>query len=276
MANTLFDIVLKVYREIGQLRREQITGGSTTEVVVDGLKKGGRGSGTAFITATDGLAPDREYKKISSYKRSTSTFTIPVLTAAVASGDFIHFTSNRYPIFSIIDFINDGLEELLGTIELTDESITIEANKKEYDLPVILKRDPRAIYLNSILTDSDSNDWGLVPGWRIEPTAAAAVGRLIFNQQHLKDATVRIVYTAFHDTLVNMTDTIHESIPARAVVLAGAIKALQNNFSKGGGASSKKQEIIRQKEEALDLLLRMAPITKLSGSMATSGWKAER
>ena len=168
MAFTLSNMLQGVYKALGQLRVSTATGGSTT-TIVDTKRVGTANdddfrNGVAFVVRDAGgasAAPEGEFNRISAYVDSTGTFTVDTAyTAAPASGDTYAWANQQYPIYEMIQAMNDGLR-LLGDVPLVDTTtLDTAAAQTEYAAAVAWKRRrPYRIDIQGRTGDADDNQW---------------------------------------------------------------------------------------------------------------------
>jgi hypothetical protein len=236
MITNLFGATLEVARNLGIVSDGTATGGSTT-TIVDTLGRketedywAGTGdkTGTVWITYDAGgvaAAPQGEWGKVSAFATSTSTITFrPAMTVAVASGDGYAIAKKRYPLFILIQCVNQTLYDL-GVIPYTDTgTISMAAGQSEYTLPTAAKLDLREVWLQTN-QDSDDNRWARVYDWKIQHSDIGSANKLILPST-IPGYDVKVVYMSTHPTLRVAADKISENVHPDRVIYAAASKAL--------------------------------------------------
>ena len=208
-----------------QVLRRAATGGSTTTVVDSGIlnrrpdgyyAQGEKGGHLVFISdTTDDLAPIHQFGEVSSFtlSASTPTFTIPTLTAAVASGDIYAVMKPEVQLYELIGRINAGLRRLTEQ-ERVDTSLTTLAETIAYNLPAGI----RASNILGIEIGNDTDGWGDVTGYSVTPKSGASLDQLIFVSQPATDSTtpanqtIKIRYQYVHPTLSVYSDSVEKSV----------------------------------------------------------------
>lgn len=241
----LTDVLQKLYRGLGQLSVTKATGGTNQTAIDTRLK--GVFSGNPFkdgvlfvIRSTDGLAPQGEFERISTYNSSSQTFTLDdVLSAVIGTGDVIGYADATYPYLNMIETINDALQAL-GEIDLVDAAtLTTASDQTEYAASVAWKRTrPRRIEYASNPTDANDQQWIQWDDFDWVPAAAGVAGTIIFNRQPPVDTTpipIRIWYVDMHPIVSAYNDKINETVPVELLVAKSIEKALdfQNKLQSG-------------------------------------------
>lgn len=233
---TLFGATLQVARNLGIVFEGVATGGSTTTIVdtlgrkeLDDYWVGtGDSTGTVWITydaAGLGAAPQGEYGKVSDFVNLTSTITFrPAVTAAVAVGDEYAIAKKRYPLYILIQCVNQALHDL-GVIPYTDTgTITMAEGQSEYSLPAGSKLDLRGVYMQTN-KDTDDNRWVPVYDWKIQHSDIGSENKLILPTT-MPGYAVKVVYMAVHPALRICSSQISENIHPDRIIYAAASKAL--------------------------------------------------
>ena len=228
MATTLFTILRKAYLALGQMEVTTATGGSTTTVVDTKLTESFGDDDlvncSVFVIRDAGgasAAPEGEVGVVSDNVQSTGTLTLrAALTTAVAVGDTVGIVKNVWPLYTMIEIVNDALASL-GTIQLVDTSLTTVSGQTEYALPVTLKHKVTNVQIQTN-TETSNNEYADMNNWYIVPAAAGATGLLIFQVEPESGLTLKVWYEAEHPRLSAMSDvlseTIHSELATRLVV----------------------------------------------------------
>lgn len=216
-APNLYDILLRVYDELGELRYGIATGGSSTTLVDSGI--GGSNDdwnqGTVFIVEADAAAPEGEYAEVTDYVSSGGTLTfsstgIDGISSAPASGDEYALASDDFPIDKMRGMVNRSLVRM-ADIPFTDETLTTAANTKEYAIPAAARQGLRRVYIAQTTT-ADNEGWVEMFNWRQE------LGVLIFRQQPVTGKTIKLVRMGPHSRLAANTDTLDALVPLNRIV----------------------------------------------------------
>lgn len=213
---TLFDLLKKAYISLGHMEISTATGG-TTSTIIDtklGDKYGDGdivGSSVFIIRDAGGLsaAPEQEVSRITDYVQSTNTITVsPVFSSAVASGDTYGVAKPIIEIDTMKELANMALQGL-GTIQLTDTSITTVDGQTEYSLPATLKY---KIDLIQMATNNDSGNYEFndISGWYQINSGPGSTGMLVFNHELPPGYILKLFYEAEHPRVQNMSDSIAE------------------------------------------------------------------
>src|ERR1043165_2049086 len=181
----LTHLLQRVFRRLKVARTSKATGGSTTTIVdtklLEYLSESNEddyfNNWTAIIVKDAGgagAAPEGEFNRISDFVASTETITVPdAFTAAVASGDTYMYVSPDFPLYDMLEVVNDALVSL-GNIVAVDTSLTTANNQTEYTLPVALKGNRLLnVEMQGITTDSNDNRYYPIPNWQLVPSAPA-------------------------------------------------------------------------------------------------------
>ena len=233
----LTHVLQQLYRRLGG-KVTLATGGSTTTVIdtklADELADGNEddifNGGTLIVIEDAGGAagaPEGEFSRVTDYVASTTTLTFsPAVTTAPASGDRVLLVPPDFPLYDMIEQVNDALK-YLSKVPRFDTSITTAANQTEYTLPLALKgRQILDVEMQGITTDANDNRWLRLPNWETGFAAAGSTGTLILPQL-ATGYTIRISYLAEHARVDAFDDTIDEHIDRNLVHAAVFAHALQ-------------------------------------------------
>ena len=239
MTDTLFDITYRVAAKLGIVREGLATGG-TTATLIDTVGRTEEddywvGGSVWILRDTAGVAPENEYGEISAFVNSTATATIrTALTAAPAAGDRYGFGKTRYPLWLLIQKVNEAVEGM-GEIPVVDKAtITTAATQTEYDLPGAANRNLLNVYIQGKLSDTNDYQWRQVFGWTVERTAVGTADLLIMPYQPATGRLLLLEYGDVHDQLYAVTDELSETVHIQRVVTLAAIKCLLHRKQKIG------------------------------------------
>jgi hypothetical protein len=248
MGKTLFNCTYELARALGVVEEGTATGGSTTTIIdtVERLEADDFfNGGTAWIlydAAGAGAAPQGEMSIVTDQALSTNTLTLrSTLTAAVGAGDKYAVARTRYPLNLLIQKVNEALVGVV--IEKTDISTVVIANlQTEYSLPsdvIELKE----VWISTNV-DTDDNRWQRVYDWSIQKSATGTANKLIFDHQYSTSTVVKLVYLAYHATLVNPADKLDDSIHINKIIYNAAVGCLLWRKAKVGESDSSLNELL--------------------------------
>jgi hypothetical protein len=233
MAITLFDLTWRCLVELGVARTSLVTGGSTTTIIdTNGLANVDHGyfeDGVAFIlkdSAGAGAAPEGEFQTITTHDGATKTLTVQsAFSVAPAAGDTYGVAPRRYPMYLIIQKINNALY-LDGYIPVEDTSLTTAASQTEYTLPAGSSRDLREVLLQ---TNADANDnvWRPLYNWKIKYSATGSQDTLVLQKQPATGYSLLLRYATPHAELRAYDDVLNDVIHPDRIVYAAAAEALR-------------------------------------------------
>lgn len=233
----------EIYTALGlQVLRRAATGGTTTTVQDTGLvnkkgdgyyAQGANGGHLLFISqTTDRAAPEGQFGEISAFANSTTTptFTLPTLSATVASGDIYAVMKPSIQLYETIGRINEGLRRL-GEQDRPNTSLTVLADTLAYTLPSGVN----ATNIKRIEIGSDDPDYGWrdATGYSIQPQSAGTGDQLIFTAQPPYDSTtpanytIKITYHGPHPTLSIYSDYVEKSVPDELAIAVCAEAAYE-------------------------------------------------
>jgi len=247
----LTHVLQQLYRRLGG-KVTLATGGSTTTVVdtklADELADSNEDdifNGGSVIVIEDAggasAAPEGEFSRVTDYVASSTTLTFsPAMTTAPASGDHVILIPPDFPLYDMIEMVNDALK-YISRVPRFDTSITTAANQTEYTLPLALKgRQILGIEVQGITTDADDNRWQPISNWRTGYAAAGSTGTLLLPQL-ASGYTVRISYLAEHARVDAYDDYIDEHLDrnlVHAAVFAHALQWKNDRDALSGGADN--------------------------------------
>jgi len=248
-APNLFDIMLRVYDELGELRYGIATGGSSTTLVDSGL--GGAdddwNQGIVFVVEADAAAPEGDFAEVTDYVTSGGTLTfassgIDGLGSAPASGDEYALADDTYPLDTMRGYVNRSLTRMGDIPGLTDESLTTAANQKEYDIPAAARWGLRRVYLSQTST-ANNEGWVEMSNWRFEPSAATNIPTLLFRNQPPTGKTIKLVFMGRHERMADFNDGLSNYVQLNRVIAETFYLATVARIrsTEGGGAALKRQ-----------------------------------
>lgn len=233
----LTHVLQGLYRRLGG-KVLLATGGSTTTVVdtklAEDLAEGNEddvyNGGTVIVIEDAGganAAPEGEFSRITDYVASTYTATFsPALTVAVASGDRVMVAPPDFPLYDVIEVVNDALRNL-GEIPLPDTSLTTAANQTEYTIPIALKgKELLDVEIQGTTSDANDNRYYPIPGYQIVPAASGTAGTLVIPQ-YPSGYTIRLTYLGRHARVDAFDDPINEYLSPELVHASAMAHVLQ-------------------------------------------------
>lgn len=247
----LTHILQQLFRRLGG-KVTLATGGSTTTLIdtkladelADGNEDDVYNGGTVVVITDAGganAAPEGEFSRVTDYVASTTTLTFsPALTAAPASGDTVMIVPPDFPLYDMIEIVNDALK-YISRVPRYDTSITTAANQTEYTLPLAVKgRQILNVELQGITSDANDNRWQQIPNWQEGFAAAGTTGTFIIRQP-VSGYTVRITYLAEHARVSAFADFIDEHFDrnlVHAAVFAHVLQWKNDRDALSGGADN--------------------------------------
>lgn len=244
MPFTLSNLLQGVYRELGDSTEVVATGGSTTTVIDTKLAgilddDDALTNGAMFViydAGGAGAAPQGEYSRITTYDSATQTVTFPAITTAIAAGDVVQLVRGVYPLQTMIELANDAMREI-GEIPLSFTLTTVDG-QTEYTFADEYRR------VNPTRVQAEINDrWQDVSFYYQVPALPGADGTLVLPLMS-GGLTVRVWYKAPHPRLSVFNSPVDEAVDPDLAIAALAMKALEwNNRRQGGADDNLKQEI---------------------------------
>lgn len=246
-------VLQELYRRLGG-KVTLATDGSTTTLrdtkladeLLDSNEDDIYNGGTIIVVEDAGgsnAAPEGEFSRITDYVASSQTVSFsPALTTAIASGDRVMIVPPDFPVYDMLEVLNDALKDL-SEIPLYDTSITTTNNQTEYTLPLAVKGGRvEMVEVQTYLNDSNDNRWSPVPNWREGFANAGSTGTFILPQ-FASGYTIRITYKKWHPRVDLYDDYISEYFHPKLVHSAFMAHVLQwrnDNDAITGGADNNK------------------------------------
>lgn len=244
----LSHLLQDAWTRMGQLKRWNVTGGSTTTVVNTDWALGEEPTfedddttlifGTAIVlqdAGGAGAAPEGEFGMITDYDSSSSTLTMDAITSAVASGDRVGTASPMFPLEDMVNLANIALRKL-GYIDLVDTSLVSSGGITEYTMPVGVQQRPSRVRLQSG-TETGDNDWEEIQGWSVIPATAGTQWTLVIPET-VAGYQIELLYRGIHPKLTAYDSEIQTAIHPEVAVSALVAEAYQwyNNQISGSNA----------------------------------------
>jgi hypothetical protein len=222
---TLFDLVWKCLVELGTARSGTATGGSTTTLIdtvnFKNIDEDYFNDGSVFVlkdSAGASAAPEKEFSLVTNFVNDTQTATFsPALTAAIAAGDTYGIAVRRYPLYLLIQKINNALY-LEGHIPVEDESISTVSEQLEYDLPAnIAAQDLRQVFVSTNSATDAKEYYRPVVNWEIA-YATSGASELRLQSPYATGEQFLLKYVTPHAELRVASDALNPVIHPDRVV----------------------------------------------------------
>lgn len=241
----LSNLLQDVLYDLGQLTSGIVTSGGE-DFIIDTLLIGSGGkdnvwnNGALFITedaAGAEEAPEGEFKVISAYDDSTGKLTgSSNFTVEPAIGDIYAYSTDYYPLQTMIGLLNKGLQGLKEIILVDTVTLDTAGNKTEYAAKVEWKRrPPTRIDFQMRTNDANDNRWEIVTDWEFIPAAPGSAGLIVFGSQPVASRDIRVWYYDAHPRLSVFSDPISETIPSPLASAICVERALRWQNSRLGG-----------------------------------------
>ena len=230
------------------------TGGSTTTIVdtklsdelADNNEDDIYNGGTAIVIEDAGganAAPEGEFSRITDYVASTTTLTLsPAVTTAIASGDRVIIAPSEFPLYDMLEVLNDALKNI-GDIPRVDVSLSTAVDQTEYTLPAVIKGlQLLNVEVQGETDDANDNRYIELPNWEIVDSAPGSSNTLVIPQL-VSGRIIRLTYLGKHPRVDSFDDYISEYFHPELVHAAFFVHALQwrnDNDAIAGGADQSK------------------------------------
>jgi hypothetical protein len=213
------------FRKLRNTRVSTATGGSTTTIVdsklIDYLGDSNEddilNGGTVILIKDAGgasAAPEGEIRYITDYTSDTGTITFTAMTAAPAAGDTYMLVSKDFPLYDMLEVVNDALLYFGGIAPTPDTSITSVVGQTEYALPLSLQ----GAQLLDVTYQSTSNDVNIpVSSWKVKPATAGSTAVLVISDIGIS-RTLEITYLAKHPRVTEYDSYISKAIAPETAV----------------------------------------------------------
>lgn len=245
----LTHVLQTLYRRLGG-KTTLATGGSTTTIIdtklADELAESNEddvfNGGTAIVIEDAGgtnAAPEGEFSRITDYDAGATTVTFsPALTTAIASGDRVVIAPPDFPLYDVIEVVNDALKNL-GDIPLINTSLTTVAAQSEYTIPIALKgRELLNVEIQGTTSDADDNQYWRLPTWKVVPATAGTAETLVIPILSA-GYTIRLTYLGKHPRIdtydAPVSEHFHPEL-VNAAVLAHVLQWRNDSSLISGGA----------------------------------------
>lgn len=207
------------FRKLRNTRISTATGGSTTTIVdsklIDYLGDSNEddilNGGTVILikdTGGAGAAPEGEIRYISDYTSETGTITFEAMTAAPAASDTYMLVSRDFPLYDMLEVVNDALAYLGQVAPTPDTSLTTVVSQTEYTLPIAMQG---AQILDVTYQDSGNDRNIPVDGWKLKPATAGSTGILVIPDIGAS-RTLEVTYLATHPKVSAYSDYISKAV----------------------------------------------------------------
>lgn len=268
MTDTLFDITYRVASKLGIVREGVATGGTTATILdtndrteEDDYWNGGS-AWILYDAAGAGAAPEKEYGVISDFANTGGVVTIrTALTTAPAAGDRYAVGKVRYPMWLLIQKINEAVEGI-GEYPVVDKAtITTAGSQTEYDLPGAANRNLLNVFIQTS-TDTNAYGWHKIFGWTVERTAIGTADLLMLPYQPPTGKLLLLEYGDVHPQLRASSDELSETVHIQRVVTLASIKCLLHRKQKIGSNDPTLNEQLNMFMNELQIWENEEPIRK--------------
>lgn len=207
------------FRKLRNTRISTATGGSTTTIVDsklieylgDSNEDDILNGGTVILIKDAGgaaAAPEGEIRYIDDYTSATGTITFTAMTSAPAAGDTYMLVSRDFPLYDMLEVVNDALVYLGQVAPTPDTSLTTVVSQTEYTLPIAMQG---AQILDVTYQDSGNDRNIPVDGWKLKPATAGSTGILVIPDIGAS-RTLEVTYLATHPKVSVYSDYISKAV----------------------------------------------------------------
>jgi hypothetical protein len=272
MAYALSDLMRELMNSLGQTETFLATGGTTTTIInakiADRTELPLDNYAVDFYAlvsldaALTGVAPEKQYQRVSAYDSSTYTFTVDTaFTVAPAVGDTIDLVTNIIPFLSAIACVTRAMQGLI--ITLPDVTLTTVANQQLYSLPVTAKRErPRVVKIQNTAADNDS--YSQRYDYEYIPAAPGTVGGLrFFDYIGTTGLTIQVLYDTEPTRLTAYNSVISETITPRLALAISKVAVLEWFNNQNGGTDDYWMRRENMARDELDRVMREDKPSKL-------------
>ncbi len=246
----LTHVLQQLYRRLGG-KVTKATGGTNATVIdtklTDELADGNQDdlfNGGTLLVVKDaaGLAaaPEGEISRVVDYAADTQTLSLsPALSAGVDAGDTIIIAPPDFPLYDMVEVVNDALR-YLGEIPVPDVSLVTASEQTEYTLPAgMIGRQLLNLELQTVLGDADNNQFVPIEGYSIVPPSVAGGAGTLVLPASSAGYIVRVTYLGVHPRVEaydgNISRYFHPDL-VHAAVFAHAIQWRNDQNAIAGGA----------------------------------------
>ena len=217
---TLFDATLALAKALGNVRTSNTTTTGSATTIVDSTRTERAdywNGGTLWINSGTHQGKSR---KITDWDLSTTTFTIPTTTTAVASVVSYSVLNGDWPQDKLIEFVNAAAQEYGGLVN-SDDSLVSVADQEGYALPTGVAN----VSMVEIAL-SKTAPYYFVPhyGWReVDGYIRFDTGRALDTAGY----TIRLWYEDKHAVLSADADVVQDRVNLERLTWEAAAKAWQ-------------------------------------------------
>ncbi len=233
MTINLFDLTYRVASEIGILQEGEATGGSTTTLIdtlnLDQVDDYWNNGTVWFPYGATPATPQGEYTVVSDFDNGTNTATITAVTATTSGIRYAIAKGGKtgYRLDQIITAINRVVQSIhIRTVDTT--TVDTAAAQTEYTLPTGINTENIEVWIETIISDADDNQWVKAYNTYIQKTAGGTADTLVFPEQPPYPRDVKLVYGAPHVLLIAYTDKLDEDVHEERIVYKAAYNLLRN------------------------------------------------
>lgn len=278
MTYTLFDLTLRVGRELDIVKEGWATGGAAgpPKTVIDTNYRDEAddywNDGTVWLTYDQGgssAAPEGEFGTIASFADTGNVITMnaapePVFSATIVSGDGYAIGKKKYPLSILIQKVNEALQDLGSVLPRATVALTATSMENEYAVPTtpsgVNLWDLRYVWLQRLQDVETSVDepWTPLKNWYIQTSEAGAPTTLVIPYNLPKDYKIWAAYCTPHPEIRTATTQLSETVPVEMVVYSATAKCLRWHRQRTRSNSrALLDDIVRYESKVRDKLARL-------------------
>lgn len=268
----LTDVLQQLYRRLGGKVATATEGDTDTvidtkleEELGDGNEDDLFNGGTLLVAnTTNGAAPIGEYARIADYEAATQSLSLsPALSADVDSGDTVIIAPPDFPLFDMVEVVNDSLK-YFDAIPIPDNSLLTNNSQTEYDLPAVaVGRQLLDVEVQTNLDDSNDNRFVPIENFSIVPPALPGGTGLLVIPQLLAGYDIRLIFLGVHPRVDAFDDFISSFLHpdlVHAVVFAHVIQWKNDRDALSGGANDASLKLETKAWSQVDRAFALHPI----------------
>lgn len=277
MSHLVFDLLLDIGRRLGEVKEGDAyvaSGGSTTTLISAVLTDADDtwNNGTLFIThdaGGAGAAPENQSREIKDFTASSDTVEVrTAFTAATAVGDKFAIMKRRVSRADMISALNAAVR-WYGPTPQEDETLTTEAETREYDIPAGVP--PDKIYSVEIATQSAS-EYDYVPVSYNQRELEA--GKLVLDTYPAYPYKLRLRFTAFPAEVDDDADTLSEFYFRDALVEYAIGTIMERRVQRAANPSQSDQSKMNYAFQKAESLKRAHPLPTPQYKIKRRRWLA--
>lgn len=270
----LTHVLQQLYRRLGG-KVTKATGGTVNTVVdtklVEELAEGNEddifNGGTLIVVkdaAGTAVAPEGQFSRVTDYVAGSTTLSLsPDLTAGVDSGDIVIIANPDFPLYDMVEVVNDALQ-YLGEVPVPDISLTSTDGQTEYLLPAGASgRQLLNLEIQTVLGDIDNRGFVPLDNWNLVGGDVGGQAILVLPQLGA-GYPIRVTYLGLHPRVErydsDISGYLHPDL-VHAVVFAHAIQWKNDRDALSGGSDDAARALEQKAWSQVDRARIMHPIT---------------